>query len=184
MHGIDHQQLGLSIIDDFISIDEESSILEIIDDKKDRVTKRKDRNSIKRYGSDIPYRANIVSQTIPDYLENIGLKIFESGFLTTKPDSISINEYLIGQEIRPHIDSPSSGDIIVVLSLLSDAKMQFNNKNESFIVEVKSKSLVVMKNEIRFKWMHSILPVKNKRYSIVFRCSKDQKSISKIQIPE
>jgi len=178
---IDYNSLGLSIIDDFISKEQESSILDIIDDKKDRVSKRKDRNSIKRYGSDVPYRANMVSQTIPDYLDDIGLKIFESGLLKQKPDSISINEYLVGQEIKPHIDSQSSGDIIVVLSLLSDAEMKFSRKDESFIVEVKSKSLVVMKNDIRYKWMHSILPVKSKRYSIVFRCSKNQKSISKIQ---
>lgn len=74
MAGIDYKQLGLFVIDDFISIEEELSILNIIDDKKDRVTKQKNRNSIKRYGSDIPYPANIVSKTIPDYLENINLK--------------------------------------------------------------------------------------------------------------
>lgn len=173
MNWTDYKKLGLSIIDDFISEEQESSILEIIDDKKPHVSKRKDRNSIKRYGSDLPYRANMVSQTIPDYLEDIGLKIFESGFLNQKPDSISINEYLIGQEIKPHIDSPKSGDVIVVLSLLSDAQMKFNNKTESFIVELKPRSLVVMKNEMRYKWMHSILPVKSKRYSIVFRCSNN-----------
>jgi alkylated DNA repair dioxygenase AlkB len=172
MNGIDYNSLGLSIIDDFISEEQESFILDIIDDKKEHVSKRKDRNSIKRYGSDRPYRANMVSQTIPDYLDDIGLKIFESGLLKQKPDSISINEYLVGQEIRPHIDSPSSGDVIIVLSLLSDAQMKFNYKNESFVVELKSKSLIVMNNEIRYKWMHSILPVKSKRYSIVFRCSK------------
>jgi alkylated DNA repair dioxygenase AlkB len=166
MNGIDYNFLGLSIIDNFISEEQESSILDIIDDKKEHVSKRKDRNSIKRYGSDKPYRANMISQTIPDYLDDIGLKIFELGFLKQKPDSISINEYLKGQEIKPHIDSISSGDVIVVLSLMSDAQMRFNNKNESFIVELKPRSLVIMKNEIRYKWMHSILPVRNKRYSI------------------
>lgn len=172
MAGIDYKQLGLFVIDDFISIEEELSILNIIDDKKDRVTKQKNRNSIKRYGSDIPYPANIVSKTIPDYLENINLKIFESGFIKQKPDSISINEYLKGQEINPHIDSISSGEVIIVLSLLSNATMKFNKKNESFLVELKNRSLVVMRNEIRYKWMHSIIPVENKRYSIVFRCSQ------------
>jgi alkylated DNA repair dioxygenase AlkB len=172
MVGIDHQQLGLSIIDDFISIEEESSILNIIDDKKDRVAKQKERNSIKRYGSNVPYPANIVSKTIPDYLENINLKIFESGLIKQKPDSISINEYLKGQEIKPHIDSMTSGEVIIVLSLLSNAIMKFNKKNEFFLVELKARSLVVMRNEIRYKWMHSIFPVENKRYSIVFRCSQ------------
>lgn len=173
MNGIDYNSLGLTIVDDFISEEKESSLLEVIDDKKNHVSKRKDRNMIKRYGSDVPYRANMVSQTIPDYLNDVGLKIFESGFVLKKPDSISINEYLVGQEIRPHIDSPSSGDVIIVLSLLSNAQMKFNIKNEFFIVELKPRSLVIMKKEIRYKWMHSILPVKEKRYSIVFRCSKE-----------
>lgn len=30
--------------------------------------------------------------------------------------NISINEYLIDQEIKPHIDSPYIGDVIVVLN--------------------------------------------------------------------
>jgi len=69
------------------------------------------------------------------------------------------------------VNYPAAKDVVVVLSLMSDAQMKFTHKSESFVVELKSRSLVVMKNEISFKWKHSILPVENKRYSIVFRCS-------------
>lgn len=171
MTGIDYNSLGLSILDDFITKEEESFILSHIEECPAR--SHKHRNSIKRYGSDLPYRSNMISAVIPDHLDIIGEKIFHSAILKSKPNSISINEYLPSQQITPHIDSPSSGDVIVVLSLLSEATMKFSFKEKSFSVQLNPRSLVVMKNEIRKKWMHSILPVENKRYSIVFRCGKE-----------
>jgi hypothetical protein len=48
--------------------------------------------------------------------------------------------------------------------------MVFKKKNSDDIVqELYPKSLVQMKDEIRNEWTHEILPVKNLRYSIVFR---------------
>lgn len=172
MSGINYNVLGLSILDNFITEEEESFILSHI--KECPVRSHKHRNSIKRYGSDLPYRSNMISDVIPEHLDIIGEKVFNSGILKTKPNSISINEYFPSQQITPHIDSPSSGDVIVVLSLLSDAIMKFSFKEKTFSVELKRRSLVVMKNEIRTRWMHSILPVENKRYSIVFRCGKEK----------
>lgn len=170
MNGID---IGLTIIEDFITLDEEFMILEIIEDKNIIEAKNRSRNSIKRYGSSAPYPSSVVSETIPDHLMSLVLKIQEQNITSSIIDSVSINEYLAGQEITPHIDSKKSGKTIVVLSLMSNAQMKFEHKKDSFICDIKNRSLVVMKNEIRDKWMHSILPVKKKRYSIVFRCSKE-----------
>lgn len=166
---MDLTTIGLSIINDFISIEEEIELLKNIDNPAPKKTKN--RNNIQRFGSDKPYKSNIVAKNIPVYFDFILDKLEK--LLPVRPDSVSINQYTTGQLIAPHIDSDSSGDIITVLSLLSDATMIFNKpKGDKYKVLLPARSLVQMKDEIRKTWMHSIEPVKSLRYSIVFRCSK------------
>jgi hypothetical protein len=51
--------------------------------------------------------------------------------------------------------------------------MVFKKKNlDNIVQELYARSLVQMKDEIRNDWTHEILPVKNTRYSIVFRSLK------------
>lgn len=166
---MDTERLGLKLVLDFISIEEESEILSNIDPPKKTTKSKLMRNSVKRYGSSLPYDNDIVSNKIPKYLDNISTKILKSGYLPIRPDSISINEYLKGNSIAPHIDSKSSGDIITVLSLLSDTKMVFDRDGESFSIVLPRRSLVQLRDEIRYEWRHSVPPVSNNRYSIVFR---------------
>lgn len=158
---------GLVLCPDFLTVSEELDIESHI--PKSPKLNQHTRNSIKRYGSDIPYKNQIESTTIPEYLDNLSNKIVEYGFLSLKPNSISINEYLTGNAIAPHIDSLESGPIITIVSLLSDAMMEFSIADIKHTILVPARSLIQLKDEIRFKWKHAILPVKFKRYSIVFR---------------
>lgn len=168
--GLNHIELGFNLILDFITKNEEVLILNSID-KSNKRRNTKDRNNIQRFGSEIPYKNNIVSKEIPSIFDDISNKLLKENLLEVKPDSITVNEYLKGQEIKPHTDSPTSGKVITILSLMSDAKMVFQKSKDSFVVDVPARSLVQMKNEIRNQWNHSISPVDATRYSIVFRCS-------------
>ena len=159
--------LGLVVVPDFLNKSEEDNIISNIPVTK--IIKGSTRNSIRRYGSNTPYKNQMISDAIPEYLDNIALKIVNSGFLINKPSSISINEYLPGNSIAPHIDSLESGPEITIVSLLSDAIMVLALNNESHSVIVPARSLLQLKHEIRYKWTHSIMPVEKKRYSIVFR---------------
>ncbi len=165
---MDYKSLGLTLIEDFITKEEEQVILGRLDR---RVAQKKSnmRNNIQRYGSDIPYRSSMVSAQIPDYLEVIAQKIFDQKLINVKPDSVSINQYLTGQGISPHIDSKASGAIITILSILGTATMKFVLDKSFFTVELPPRSLVQMRGVIRDKYQHSIEPVKSERYSIVFR---------------
>lgn len=167
---MDYESLGLKLIPDFITLEEEQEILNCLD-KNIKIKKTKSRNSIKRYGSNAPYKSNIVSKEIPDFLNKYCDRLYNDGYVSVKPDSVSINEYLTGQEITYHIDSKESGSVISVLSLLSPATMLFKNKHKTFNVEVLPRMLSQMSGEIRNLWQHAISPVKDTRYSIVFRCS-------------
>lgn len=161
--------LGLILIPDFLTESEEKEIVSQIPESQYK-KRTSERNSIRRFGSNIPYKNQIESNIIPDYLDKIAQKLVDNKLLLVKPNSVSINEYLPGNAIAPHIDSIESGPIITILSLLSDATMVLNHptKEEQQIL-VPRLSILQLKNEIRYSWTHSILPVQNKRYSIVFR---------------
>lgn len=96
----------------------------------------------------------------------------EMKLLEEKPDSITVNEYYKEQSIAPHVDSQTSGNIISILSLITDAIMVFEKGKERHEVLLPARSLMQMRGEIREEWAHSIKPVKNNRYSIVFRKGK------------
>ncbi len=166
---MDYSKLGLSVITDFITPEEEEEILSSI--KAGKNNKGHSRNTIKRYGSDAPYKSNMASKNIPAFLESISDKIMAHGLLKVKPNSITINEYFMGQGINAHIDSVASGDVITVLSLKGTAKMKFTLGKQSFEIDYPPRCLVQMRDEIRYKWMHSVPPVRETRYSIVFRKS-------------
>lgn len=166
---MDPKEIGLNLVLDFISAEEEGTILDKLDPPKKTTKSKLLRNSIKRYGSSLPYETDMVSDMVPDYLDSISQKMFDEGYVDIKPNSVSINEYLKGNSIAPHIDSKTSGEIISVLSLLSDAKMVFTKDNEQFSIDLPRRSLVQIRGEIRYLWKHSVPPVKDNRYSIVFR---------------
>lgn len=97
----------------------------------------------------------------------------ERHLMPIRPDSVSVNEYLSGQGIAPHIDSRESGRTITVLSLVSEATMVFSKGEEKKRIELPPRCLLQMRDEARIIWKHAIEPVKHTRYSVVFRCSKD-----------
>lgn len=160
---------GLNIIKEFLTLEEESEILSNIDKKK--AVKKFDRNSIQRFGSDKPYKSDMVSNVIPEFLVNVGKKLVERKIVQNQPQSVTINQYLKGQAIASHIDSAQSGKVITILSLLSDAIMVFTLNKERVSIEVPRRSILTMSGESREKWKHAIEPVKSERYSIVFRCT-------------
>lgn len=85
-------------------------------------------------------------------------------------DSVTLNEYVRGQRISPHIDSAAFGDV-EILSLLADATMRFTSpagEIRDFVLP--RRSLAVMSGELRQKWTHETLPLDAElRYSIVYR---------------
>lgn len=119
-------ELGLTIVEDFINDDEEACILNNIVKSERKPTK--DRNSIQRFG--LSYKSEPVLNPIPDYLDNICIKICINEFLSLKPNSITINEYMKGQSIAPHIDLPDGGPVVTILSLLSPAVMLFEYRDD------------------------------------------------------
>lgn len=167
---MDLTSIGLYLESNFISLEEETELLRHL--TKEPPKKTKNRNSIQRFGSNLPYNSNMVSKDVPNYFDFLLDRLEEKELVSKRPDSVSVNQYQPGQAITPHIDSKSSGEVITILSLLGDATMIFAKGKQKEKLFFPKRCLVQLKNEIRTEWQHSIDPVSELRYSIVFRISQ------------
>lgn len=149
----------------FITPEEEEEIIKFIRPRNVRITNT-ERNRVIRYGSAIPYKAAV--NPIPGWMQGLCDKIFKVTDLM--PDSVTINEYHIGQGIDWHIDSKESGPVITVLSLGALATMGLRTaKGFESTVILAPRSLLEMTGPDRWETEHSILGVEGLRLSIVFR---------------
>jgi alkylated DNA repair dioxygenase AlkB len=171
MTNTDYNLLGLEIYNNFISDSEHDLLLKEIENELIDFTSTgyMNRNKVKRYGDIKMCENNHVKLDFPPIIDQISNKLVDSNILRYKPDTININEYLKGDFIAPHIDRVASGPIVTILSLRSPCKMIFTNGKQAFDLILLPKMLIQMKDTIRWHWHHSITPVEDTRYSIVFR---------------
>jgi alkylated DNA repair dioxygenase AlkB len=169
------QALGLTLLPDFISVEEEAALLPVIVHPKSRIVNPAltGRNCIQRYGSRVPYNNYMVSAEIPEHFARLCQRLVDLNLVPLLPDSVTVNEYLQGQVIQPHIDALDGGTVITVLSCGHSADMVFRHNEECYTVTLPPRSLVQLRGDLRYKWTHEIKPVASTRYSLVFRCSKD-----------
>lgn len=166
----------LTLIEDFISHDEERALLDAIVANIPTGTERRktgSRNIVQRWGSVVPYRNDVLSDVIPDHFQFLLDRLVQHKHVSQRPDSVTMNQYLTMQAILPHIDAKDGGSVITVLSLGSSADMVFRLAGNQFQVTLPPRSLVQMRDEIRYNWTHEILPVVKMRYSLVFRCGAE-----------
>lgn len=171
---IDYNALGLSIYPNFITDEEHIYLIEEIQKELKNAKpsdKYLDRNRVLRYGSTEVCHNNYQRNIFPSCIDQISEKLVQSNIVPNKPDAININEYLVNDYIAPHIDRKASGPIVTILSVNSPAIMLFKKigANEKFEIELLPKMIIQLRNKIRWKWKHSIYPVNDLRYSIVFR---------------
>jgi alkylated DNA repair dioxygenase AlkB len=170
---------GLFMIEDFIDEDTGRKIVDFINNKEwSNVLQRR----VQHYGFIYNYRARFLTpaERIPDIFKNISDELLSLGIIKNNPDQVIVNEYKSGQGIGKHIDHTSLfGDEIISLSLISAATMVFSKGRESVDVDLPPRSVVIMKDDARWKWAHCI-PGRRKdgnrprklRISLTFRKSK------------
>lgn len=150
---------GLRYLPEYITPTVEAALIEQIDsqpwlnDLKRRV---------QHYGYKYDYRARGISRelklgAIPDWLSGLGERLHSEGIFAKIPDQVIVNEYLPGQGITPHIDCvPCFGETIASLSLGSHCVMEFTRGGEKVTQLLEPRSLVVLSDEARYQWRHSI----------------------------
>jgi alkylated DNA repair dioxygenase AlkB len=161
--------LGLTYIPNFISSEEEKTLISRIDsepwlsDLKRRV---------QHYGYKYDYKARTVTNdaylgSLPEWITPISQK------LSFEPQQAIINEYFPGQGISAHVDCvPCFGDTIASLSLNSGAIMQFTKESEKRELYLEPQSLVILSGPARYEWTHAIPARKS---DIVDGCKVERK---------
>lgn len=151
----------VTIFKDYISEPTESLLIESINRELSHLAQKRGpgRNRIVRYGYDYSRPREWLGD-LPKWVP------IPDGFVC---DSLTINEYLRGQRIDPHLDSTAFGDI-QILSLAGDAAMCFTKEWASAEFALPRRSLAIMSGEWRTDWLHSILPLEcDLRYSVIYR---------------
>lgn len=126
------------------------------------------RSRIARIGH--AYSSEAPPTPIPDWLR----------FCPANTNSVTINEYLPGRGILPHVDSERFGDPVSILSLNSTCEMSFFDPGaHETVVFLPRRSMLRLTGESRF-WKHGIAErdhdfldgekiMRGTRYSLVFR---------------
>ncbi|MDJ1470990.1 alpha-ketoglutarate-dependent dioxygenase AlkB [Cytophagaceae bacterium DM2B3-1] len=176
---------GLTYIENFVSVDEEHDLVSQIDNATWLADLKR---RVQHYGYKYDYKkrqidASMKIDDIPVWAVRIADRVYEAGYIPYQPDQLIINEYLPGQGIASHIDcEPCFEDTIISLSLGSHCVMTFTEKesNHSEDKIIHSKSLLVMQQQARYKWMHGIKAkksdmvegvkkIRQRRISLTFR---------------
>ncbi|CAG8561328.1 936_t:CDS:2 [Diversispora eburnea] len=100
------------------------------------------------------------SHEFPSFMNSIFDKLKKINYpLLPEMEQLSILHYPIGTGIPPHIDTHSSfGEFITSISLGSPVIMEFKNvkTGEVINIDLPDKSLLILSNEARYVWSHSI----------------------------
>lgn len=175
---------GLSLVDEFITVEEERALIRSIDEEKwDTRLKRRTQH----YGFVYDYKskgASVPAAPLPSWCEFIVERMMDQKIIQVKPDQMIVNEYMPGQGIHPHVDDIRSfDDGIVSLSLGSHVIMDLvHNKNPSIPKReagLKRRSIISFHGPARYAWRHGITPRRsdhgidrNRRISLTFRKMK------------
>jgi alkylated DNA repair dioxygenase AlkB len=156
---------GLQYIADYISGEEQSTLLEVID-KQTWLTILSRR--VQHYGYRYDYKSRRVDPSmylgaLPDWAIPLAERLKKDGLTAETPDQLIVNEYYPGQGIAQHIDCiPCFGDIIFSLSLASSCLMVFSDIKTGTTASIllEPGGLLVMSGEARNQWKHGIPPRK------------------------
>lgn len=172
---------GLSLMQEFISGDEEKALLATVDAADwDAGLKRR----VQHYGWRYDYQKRRVNGKerlgpLPTWAQTLAERLFSEKLVPELPDQVIVNEYCGRQSIAAHVDClPCFRGPIVTISLNEAWEMVFQGpNNEEIGIFLPTRSAAIMDGESRTTWKHKIAPrLKDKngiprvrRISLTFR---------------
>ena len=97
---------GLTHVPDYVSIDEQNQLLNVIDQHEwSTILKRR----VQHYGYRYDYKKGVLASSsylgaLPDWAQSIANKVVSDRLTSNLPDQVIVNEYEPGQDITSHID--------------------------------------------------------------------------------
>lgn len=173
---------GLLYVPEFITRDEELSLLERLDalDYEDVVMHGVTaRRTVVHYGFNYGYESGRIEPTepIPDWLQVVQARAAESANLAAETlEQVLVARYPDGAGIGWHRDAPMFGEPVIGISLGARGLMKFRRGAvgswEVFPLWLAPRSLYVIQGAARYAWQHSLMPMKGSRYSLTWRTVK------------
>ena len=168
-----HTIKGFGYIEDYIGESDHDWLLNQIDKYEHQWLKDLKRR-VQHYGFKYDYKARKVNHDmrigqLPEWLQTLGRRLYDDGHMPAEPDQVIVNEYEPGQGISSHIDcEPCFANMIVSLSLGSGCIMDFTNKldkTKKIPVWLAPRSIIVLRDEARYEWLHGIAPRKSDQWA-------------------
>jgi alkylated DNA repair dioxygenase AlkB len=170
---------GLTYVEDFISEDEEWSLLAVLDAMEFReLTMRGQtaRRTVRHFGLRYAYETGDVAATDPLPEELVWLRDRCAALVERDPEDLAqvlVTRYPEGAGIGWHRDAPMFGSRIAGVSLGAPCRMRFQRtlRGERSVaaIELAPRSAYVLSGKARWSWQHSIPATKDLRYSVTFR---------------
>jgi alkylated DNA repair dioxygenase AlkB len=172
---------GLKYQADFITIEEEQALLDIIGTLPFRHSQYRQYTARRRtvnYGAgyDFQHHLRTPAPEIPGFLADLRLRA--ARWLGIGPETFVqalISEYRPGTPLGWHRDVPDY-ETIVAVSLVSACRIRFRRypwdpleRDHIFAIEPQPRSAYALRGDARWKWQHSVPAVKSLRYSITLR---------------
>jgi len=170
---------GLLYQENFLSPDDEDALLAEIRKLPFEEAKYKAYTARRRtvsYGSSYDFEKNELGPApeMPEFLQP--LRSRAARLVGVDERSIRhalVTEYRPGTELGWHRDVPEF-NIVVGVSLLGSCRMRFRRYPPKkgakiFNLELAPRSVYVLRDEIRWRWQHSVARTEALRYSITFR---------------
>lgn len=154
---------GASLIEGFLSADEERQLLTHIDSAPWNTTLKR---RTQHYGVEYDYKKKWIAgeakgssappPPLPAWCTFLIDRLRERGTISSAPVQLLVNEYEPGQGISRHSDSPAFGDMVLSISLGSACTMQLRLGDECITVHLPRRSVLVLSGDARWKWTHEI----------------------------
>ena len=170
---------GLVYVEEFVSAQEERSLLAILEAMQfGAVTMRGQtaRRTVRHFGLDYAYESGELVPTDPLPAQMGWLRDRCAALVERDPEDlvqVLVSRYPEGAGIGWHRDAPMFGSRIVGVSLRAACRMRFRRtvKGERSVaaIELAPRSAYVLSGKARWSWQHSIPATKELRYSVTFR---------------
>ncbi|XP_031838004.2 tRNA (carboxymethyluridine(34)-5-O)-methyltransferase alkbh8 [Nomia melanderi] len=159
---------GLRLIENIITEEEETRLLSSINwNNEESLSSDLKHRTVKHFGYEFQYNSNKVDPNkpitpIPKEYQFLQTLFKQYHNVPYEYDQLTINHYLPGQGIPPHIDTHSVfEDSILSLSLGSSCIMNFKREDKKADILLPPRSLLIMSGETRYAWSHGICPRHN-----------------------
>lgn len=152
---------GLTYLPGYLAPAEQSRLLAIIDG----LSWREDlKRRVQHYGYRYDYTRKTVDYDmllgpLPSWAAELAENLRRNGHTTHLLNQLIVNEYLPSQGIAPHVDCVTCfADPVLSLSLGSSCVMSLTHphRGDHFTILLEPGSLLVMSDEARYQWKHSI----------------------------